>query len=204
MGVTNEIVREHLNALFGEDRAERLRQRVASLSPDQRELAIVNELAQALQDLGGRYVLPFRFVGKDGKRTSHYLVFISKGRLGYDIMKEIMARESSDRDDGVASFEYTPVKDKQLSILFGYARPLDELGGELLGIYAGREMTVKEIFDAHNVGTPFILPNYKEALRRLEAEGLILTDPPKEKRRKNTLADHVKVIFPKQRGHHGP
>ena len=34
--------------------------------------------AQALKEMGGKYVLPFSFKNESGKRTSHNLVFVSK------------------------------------------------------------------------------------------------------------------------------
>jgi three-Cys-motif partner protein len=198
MGLANPVVTEHLNALFGEERADALRARIRGMTPENREYAIVSELAQAMKDLGGKCVLPFRFVDDAGNRTSHYLVFISKHPLGYGIMKEIMAKESSSTDDGVASFEYTPRPPAytQTSLLDGYTRPLDGLGDDLLAAFGGTTMTVKEIFENHNVDTPFIKPNYKEALKRLEANGAISADPPATARRGTSMADHVTITFP--------
>ncbi|OQY57100.1 MAG: hypothetical protein B6247_01380 [Candidatus Parabeggiatoa sp. nov. 2] len=59
MGLTNEIIKEHIDALFGEKRAEILRTKLNALSPSERELTIVEEITQALQDEKGKYVLPF-------------------------------------------------------------------------------------------------------------------------------------------------
>ena len=52
--------------------------------------------------------MPFRFKMADADRTSHYLVFVSKKFLGYEIMRGVMANASSTKVDGVASFEYDP------------------------------------------------------------------------------------------------
>lgn len=108
MGLGNKFVKEHMDSLFGERRAEELRQSLCGLQPPQRELAIVEELCQALKQYGSRYVLPFRFRNAEGSRTSHHLLFVSKHVRGYEIMKEIMAKESSSHVDGVPSFEYSP------------------------------------------------------------------------------------------------
>jgi len=116
-------------------------------------------------------------------------------------MKDIMHSVSSEYDDGVANFSYIPEQNEQLSILFGYSKPLDSLGEGLLKRYSGRTMTMAEIYKDHNVGTPFISSNYKEALRRLESANLITTSPPAEKRRNakdgsKTFGDNVMVKFP--------
>jgi three-Cys-motif partner protein len=95
MGLNNENVKEHMNALFGEKRANELRAKLSPLSPHERELTIVEELGQAFQTMGYTFVLPFRFRNDEGTRTSHHLIFVSKEFLGYNIMKGIMASASS-------------------------------------------------------------------------------------------------------------
>ena len=122
------------------------------------------------------------------------MIFVSKHIRGYNIMKDIMARESSGAEQGVPTFEYNPVFRKQ-GLLFEFARPLEELSKMLRDEFTGKTMTMNEIFEAHHVGRRFISKNYKEVLKKLEEEDEIRVDPPAEERRKNTFADHVKVTF---------
>jgi three-Cys-motif partner protein len=197
MGLSNQAVREHMDALFGQEAAEQLRQEIGALPSHQRELAIVEAISESLQDLGGKYVLPFRFRNASGDRTSHHLIFVSKHFRGYEIMKDIMAKESSTTEQGVPSFEYNPFLSTQ-GLLFELSRPLDELGGPLLNRFAGQKLTMKEIYEVHNVGTRFIKSNYKAALLSLEREGKIKADPPMANRRPTTFADHVRVTFPRR------
>lgn len=194
MGIANELVDEHMNALFGEMRAELLREKLAGLAPSARELTIVEELCQAIKATGKRYVLPFRFKNDSGARTSHHLIFVSKGFLGYQIMKDVMAKESSSVNQGVASFEYNPA-DKRYQFLSLFDRPLDELEEDLLKQFAGRTATVDEIYEEHSVDTPYLKRNYKDALLSLEAKGKISTESP-PRRRKGTFSNKVKAIFP--------
>ncbi|MCP3163541.1 three-Cys-motif partner protein TcmP [Myxococcus qinghaiensis] len=199
MGLSNPFVVEHMNALFGEERAAALRPRLAGLSAGDRELAIVEELAKALIEMGGKYVLPFTFMNKNGTRTTHHLVFVSKHVLGYTIMKEIMAGESSGGSQGVATFRYNPADDR-FPLLFSLTRPLDDLVGRLASDFSGQQLTMAQVFERHHVGTPYIKRNYKEALRRLEAKGLVQASPTAADRpsRKGevTFADDVLVKFP--------
>ena len=202
MSLSNPVFIENMNDLFGEERATRLRPFLEGLSPEEREIAIVNELTLALQEVGGKYVLFFCFKTETGTRTSHHLIFVSKHVLGYTIMKEIMASESSTADQGVPSFVYNPA-DKRFPLLFEYTRPLDDLTEMLLDDFANQTLTAKQIFESHHVGRPYIEKNYKDALRKLEAENLILTNPPAEKRRKQkgkvSFSDNVEVTFPQRR-----
>src|SRR5438270_9637249 len=57
MGLNNKAVREHMNVLFGELRADSVREKLEGLKPEERESLIVEELSAALKDMGANYVL---------------------------------------------------------------------------------------------------------------------------------------------------
>lgn len=198
-GINNDAVRHHMDALFGQSRISRMREALVDRQPHERETFVLEELAQALKELGAEYMLPFRFRRPDGSRTSHALVFVTKNQLGYRIMKDIMAGESSTEDQGVPSFEYSPA-DARCPLLFSLNRPLDSLAGDLLERFAGRTMSMKSIFEAHHVGTPFIERNYKAVLGQMEGQGRISANPPANQRpvRKGerTFAEKTIVSFP--------
>jgi three-Cys-motif partner protein len=195
MGIRNELVVEHMNGLFGEERAEQLRRKIDGRSAAQREALIIEAISSALNPGQNRFVLPFRFKRPDGTRTSHHLIFVTKHVKGYEIMKEIMARESSSMTQGVASFEYNPAVLSE-GLLFELSQPLEELGNLLLGEFAGKTLSMKEIYDMHHVGRPYIRTNYKVVLRQLEQARRVKADPPAIERKKDTLADHVRITFP--------
>lgn len=198
-GISNPKVKAHIDALFGEERGDDLRERLKGLDPEERELAVIEEICEALIEMGGKYTLPFRFRNAAGSRTSHHLIFVSKHHLGYDIMKEVMAKESSKHEQGVPSFEYNPAS-KKYRLLFELVRPLDDLEEMLLTEYAGREMTMKDVFADHNYGRRYIKKNYKDVLLKMEIDGKIETDRPYTSRQKRrgeyTFADNVVVQFP--------
>ena len=198
MGLPNPYVEEPMKALFGDVRAVRLRDSLTGLPPREREFAVVEELTKALTEMGGRYVLPFTFKNANGTRTSHHLVFVTKHVRGYEIMKEIMAKESIE-EQGVPAFEYNPATTRQ-PLLFELARPLDELEGMLLDRFAGKEMRMVDIYDAHHIGRRFIKSNYKEALLSLESQGRVAISPAVDNRQKRngrpTMGDNVVASFP--------
>lgn len=196
-GLNNDAVRPHMDALFGHERVEKMRADMASMKPNTREPYVLENLAHALKDLGARFVLPFRFRRADGSRTSHFLVFVTKGEKGYEIMKDIMARESSTEDQGVPSFTYSPA-DARTPLLFSLARPLEALAEDLVKTFAGRTMAMDAIYKEHHVDTPFIRRNYKQALVELESAGRVTCVPSAEKRRKGTFSDDVRVTVPRQ------
>ena len=196
MGLGNAVVEEHMNALFGEERANSLREkfRLLLLKPAEREEFIVDEMQKALEEMGGKFVLPFRFRNAAGSRTTHHLFFVSKSFRGYAIMRDIMYAHSQ-KEQGVAKFEYNPA-DASCPSLFELLRPLEDLEEMLLHDCAGRTFGLEQLFEQHSVGKPFVLKNYRDVLCRMEQEGKIQMEPPSPPRRRGTIAKHVKIIFP--------
>jgi three-Cys-motif partner protein len=196
----NDQFKPHMDAIFGAPRVDRLRSDMVAedLSPERRELAIIEALFESLRETYGRYVLPFRFRDAHGTRTSHHLVFVTKHPLGYEIMKEIMAKESSTTDQGVPSFEYNKATEDE-PLLFELSRPLDDLKEMLLAAYAGRTLSMAQIYEDHHVDRPYIKSNYKTVLTQLEQEGRMHADPPASRRKivkaKLTFPDTVMVTF---------
>jgi three-Cys-motif partner protein len=206
MGVPNPKFGDHIEDLFGEERAARLRPKLASKPPEARELIIVEELCAALQERQGTlFTLPFRFRHPELGRTSHHLIFASKNILGYTIMKDIMAKESSAEEQGVPTLEYNPQHPalQPQGLLFELSRPLDQLGALLLEEFAGKTLTARQVFERHHVGRRYVSKNYRDILKQLEQKGKITAKPPAPKRRKNTFPDDVQVTFPSRGARNG-
>lgn len=177
--VTIEQVAEHIDAFFGPERAEKMRAEILGRDARERELYVTEQATEALLDAGARYVLPFRFKKADGSRTSHYLVFASKGFKGYDEMKRIMARLCASDPDGVPTFEYCEA-DGKYPQLFGYTLSVSDLVLSILTDYAGRTVTLDEMYADHSAGRPFIRANYVTALQQLEgSDSISVTRPPR-------------------------
>lgn len=201
-GLTNPLVEHHIDALFGDLRAKQLRIDVKGQTPDRRESLVLEALAQAIKAMGGTFVLPFRFKNAAGTRTSHSLIFVSKHFKGYEIMKEIMAKESSVVEQGVPSLTYSPA-DAAMPLLFSLNTPLSDLEGMLLQHFSGQTLTMEKIYLSHCVDRPYIKKNYKDALLNLERGYKISVNPPlkgdalptQKARRANTFADQVSVTF---------
>jgi three-Cys-motif partner protein len=170
----NKLVREEMDAIFGHERVEKLKNLLPSIgTQDEKERTILTGLEEALGEIGGKYVLTFRFRNEFGRAT-HHLVFVTKNELAHDIMKEIMAAASTGKRQGVATFEFTPNTPHDAAVmlpLFDHAEhPLDRLKEELLERYRGRRIKIEEIYSDHNYKTPYTKKNYSEALRQLHYE----------------------------------
>jgi three-Cys-motif partner protein len=198
MGLGNEAVEEHMNALFGKERADSLRKKfkLKKAKPHEREAFIVQEMKEALEEMGGDYVLPFRFRNDKGTRTTHHLFFVSKHFRGYAIMRDVMYKHST-KAGTVAKFEYNPA-DENTPDLWELTRPLGDLEDMLAEDCAGKSYShIEELFVDHSYGKPYVKKQYKEVLCRMEEQGKVELDPPCPPRRKNTLAEgKVSITFP--------
>ncbi len=202
-GLSNPRVHEHMCNLFGSERAAALRGDLEPLDPQERASLIMQELSAALRAYGHRYVLPFGFRNASGRRTTHHLILVTKHFKGYNVMKEIMAKASSESPQGVPEFAFIPPAQTKQGLLFDLNRPLDDLKELLIRDFAGRTATMWQIYEEHSVDKPFLARNYKDVLMNLESEARIIANPPavapkgQKPRRKGSFGNNVLVTFPK-------
>ena len=159
----------------------------------------MNELVGALQEIGGEYVVAYDVESAHQERTSHYIVFVSKRFVGYDIMKNVMYKLSTD-PEVVKEFGYRPRRSGQLRLLdidpSGYSIPA--LKQFLMEVCAGETMLVKECYRRHSVDTPYIFEHFQQALRELERERRVQFDRPPEKRMRKgqvTVGEGRRITF---------
>jgi len=189
--IHNDKVEEHVIRIFGIEKAEELRQQLIGLNPYNRERKIIETLEKALKDAYGKFVLPFCIKYDDKDKTSHYLIFVTKSFLGYDLMKQIMSKHSTDFPEGVPSFELNKRKERGL-----FEHPMRELKGALSLEYAGKTCTMDNIYKQHSIGKVYISSNYKKALCELLYEGKIVAKKPDGRSpRKGTMPDDCIITF---------
>lgn len=193
-GINNPIVEPHMQALFGQHRLENLKAQVSGASPRERKAFVLESITEAIRENGGNFVLPFVFRFSKSNRVSHFLIFVTKHFKGYEIMKGIMATQSSVEDQGVSSFEYSQA-DARTPLLFSLAQPFDSLKSNLLLDYAGQTTTRDQLYQKHSIDTPYLKKHYTRALKELESDGKIQVHSNK-KRNAGTFAAHTSVTFP--------
>lgn len=192
----NPSIKQNMIDLFGETRLLRLGSIVGDLRSDRREEVVVAEFADALRDVGARFAPWFRFVAlSQGRELHYYLFFGTKNFSGYKIMKDIMSSASSYRTHtGVRPFEFTERDHLQLELDWG--DPLEDLANELAERYAGKEVSVRQIFAEHSPATPYTMRHYKGALLILDSDDHIrVMLPGGRRRRKDSMPDDAIVCF---------
>lgn len=214
--LSSQVKLKSVFSLFGEERAISLASQITGMSPKIRESRIIDEFTVTLQEVGVEHPLFFRIRHRSRNETSHFLVFAANHGLAHHMMKGIMAGFSTGYNQGVPDYSFdpsirpldTPVRQLGLGSLlpefdevfaFETIGQLDELRNDLLQRFAGMTMTVGEIYQEHQYGTPYIERNYKDVLLTLEAEKLIRVNPPAHERPKRdgraTLSDTREVTF---------
>lgn len=194
MAFGNPYFDSHLEGIFGKDTAL-LKEQLKGMKPEEREPLLIGALIEALRSKRGNYVLPFKFYNNNMRRTSHYIVFVTKHQKGCEIMKRIMYKNSAKDVDGVATFEFKdclnfPNQFEQLTL---FSRPFDVLCNELL-LY-NTTYKVGDICKKYNSDfeSRFVDRNVKDALLRLEKDGRIRVDGRKRimSKGKTTMPDEA-------------
>jgi three-Cys-motif partner protein len=196
--ITNDAFRPHMEALFGRERLERMRDAVRSMKAWERVEYTLGMVSEVLKEHGFEYSLDFRFMNEAGTRTTHALIYATKHPLGFGIMKEIMAAESSTSSHGVPSYTYSPA-DAAVPEL-DFFNPIEDLARDLQSRFTGRTVTVDELIGQDEPKTRFLKKNYRDAILMLEQSGKIIAHPPAGKRQqrygKPTCGPKVVLQFP--------
>lgn len=166
--IKNPSVAGHMDALFGKKRADKLRE--IENGSGNKEGAILDALFDALTEKYGKYFCLFRFPSLKKDTTSHYLIYVTKHKLGYEIMHSTMAKASDSTDlYGVHSFQYRPGGFSNSSVF----NPLVDLGLNLHKKFKGQKLTLDEFWVDESIGTPFIRKNFVEAIHMLADKGMV-------------------------------
>lgn len=191
--ISNTKVEKHMNALFTKDKHEELKMILEDISnPHKRERIILSKFSEAVNECYKKnksdcekiYVFPFRFQFEDKNRTSHYVIFLTKHKLGLKIMKDIMWGLDNNKNNQIASYEYIPNND-QMKIVNMFETDYTDLKNDIINYLSDKKnITVKEIIDYY-AETIYIGKNIKRALIELENE-IKISVPP---HRKDTMGD---------------
>lgn len=197
--LSNSRVTNNMKQLFGDSHYHLLMSKISGKSGQIRESIIINEMSEAMKDIGMTYPLPFRFKFEGKNRTSHYIIFASKNITGFNIMKDIMYKIGEKDFNGIGKFEFIPSCDKeenvQLSIIDLFSTPFEQFKTELRHRYSGRTIAMGDLYKIDSPNTPFVSKQYKSALIELELSGKITCNKPYSQRRRNTFSDNTIIKF---------
>lgn len=198
--VSNPNSEQTMISLFGKPGLESLREEFKK-RPREKETIVLERLRATMKEAGAAYFQPFPFRVSGVNSSRQHLIYLGKHPKGLELMKDIMAASSTMHHGGVPVMGFTDGPEQ--ADLFTQD-PIPELQEQLLHEFAGRTVTVGEVFEEHHVTSErYILRNYQEALRRLEASSRVQTKPAAPQRPKRsgivTMSETVNITFPTSR-----
>jgi three-Cys-motif partner protein len=195
--VTNPNSEATMEQLFGFARLKALREAFAAGNCD-KEGFVLNVLKETMREAGATHFQPFPFRLREGNSPKQHLIYLGQHEKGLAIMKDIMGSSSSAHHSGVPlmGFSETPTQ----HLLFE-PDPIPDLQAELLSAFAGRSVTIAQVFSEHHpTNERFLLRNYQEALRRLESSSAVSAIPTSQGRPKRngivSMSETVTITFP--------
>lgn len=194
----NEKCISDMKALFGREEYSLLLKRLGA--PRRRAVKeVLNAFIRASREIGAKYELHLQFNFPYSKRISHHLVFLSKHHRGFDLIKEVMSKESI-KVDGIAQYVYiesSEVSAEQLGL--DVVGPMGELKEKLLVRFRNSRHKIVDLIETcHKEAWKYTEKNIKDALKLLERDSKkkIVVVPPRGKKRKpGTMGDNNTIIF---------
>ena len=134
--------------------------------------------------LGGKlYYTAFKFQEEDIDATSHYILHLTKGPRGFDLIKTIYNDFANvgTMFDGVNTYTFdAKAYGKEVIELFDLnSMNIDKLKTELYSQYTGKNISAHYLFESHhiiNTTAPYSRSHYTDALRRLVCEGKLVAE----------------------------
>lgn len=189
---------DHLDALLGIKGVETLRGCVRQSKAVLPFHKVVCESLKAAikRRRGGRntYFLPFAMDADKKKMVSYCLVFLTEHHKGFELMKDIMSKESPTDAEEVPL--YCSREISQIELLFN--SQLESLKSSLLSLHSGFSLSVSEIVkQCHERGEIFLERNVKRSIRELSEAKLVSVSTPSGKPpQKGTMGDNNIITFP--------
>lgn len=173
-----EDLRNLLPTTFDQVKAEIHTKRNRPLG--ERLQVIINGIGEEFKrKLGHVFYTAFKFQEEDINTTSHFILHITKGPKGYELIKQIY----NDFDNVGAAFDaesntYTfdaKMDNRSPSMFEEELRqaPIDKLSEELWKKYANQTISAQKLFDEEQKKTKFCRMHYAMALRSLYSKGAL-------------------------------
>ena len=148
---------------------------------EERHVFIIENLGKEFQTvLNGRvYYTAFQFREEDQQTPSHYLLHITKGAKGFELVKQVYNQYANvDRVFGdYVTYTFDPKKITENAIdMFGddfKQANLDALKEQLLVKFAHQTISAEDLFNIHQKDCLYARTHYTSALRQLLQEGKI-------------------------------
>lgn len=138
---------------------------------------IIDSLGKEYKTLLGENIFytAFKFQEEDSDGTSHYILHLTKGSRGYDLIKTTYNDFANVGTvfDGVNTYTFDAKKyGKEINELFDLKKiNIEKLAEELVRKYQGKQISANQLFEEHHTSGLYSRSHYTQALRKLFNEG---------------------------------
>lgn len=173
----NEKFTELMEDLFPTTLSKIKTERLYKLTVPERLKLIIDSLGKEYETILNSkvYYTAFKFQEEDSDATSHYILHITKGSRGFDLIKTIYNDFANVGTifDGVNTYTFDSKKlDNSASELFDLASlNIDKLKDELYGKFKGKSITAHDLYEKEHPASLYSRTHFTQALRRLVDEG---------------------------------
>lgn len=123
------------------------------------------------------YYTAFQFQEEDMATTSHFIIHLTKGAKGYELVKTIYNDFANVGTvfDGIHTYTFNPrsIGMTSSSLFDDTADNIEKLADELYKKYKGKHIDALTLFKNDQVNTKYCLSHYTKALRKLVFDGKI-------------------------------
>lgn len=189
----NEKFEGLMNDLFPTTLSKIKQDRRFKSSVSERLSLIINSLGNEYQSiLGGTvYYTAFKFQEEDIDTTSHYILHITKGARGYDLIKTTYNDFANVGTvfDGINTYTFDAKKFESNAVeLFDLSSMnIDNLKDKIYSDFKSKKITAHDLFEKHHIKNLYSRNHYTEALRRLVEEEKLLSTFTDNKNHKKTV-----------------
>ena len=147
------------------------------LNASERINLIIQSLGQEYEDILETkvYYTAFKFKEEDSEATSHYILHLTKGSRGFDLVKQIyndFANVGTVFDgNNTYTFDAKKLEVNTIELFDTGSLNVDMLKDELYSIYKGKRITAGRLFEQHHPNNIYSRSHYTLALRKLVGEG---------------------------------
>lgn len=124
------------------------------------------------------YYTAFKFQEEDSEATSHYILHLTKGLKGYELIKQTYTNFANVGTifDGVNTYTFDAKKyGKEINELFDLSlQNIENLADKIYNKYKGKSITALSLFEDHHKNELYSLPHYRKALRKLVEDDKII------------------------------
>ncbi len=190
----NNLFQEDLKIVFPLTYDEVRTNKKLKDSVEERHKFIINQLSKEFRMILGNsiYYTSFQFREEDQFTPSHYLLHITKGSKGFDLVKRVYSKYSNvetvlDDMDGINTYRFDPKNTNSISMFNEDFKQenIEKLKGELVKTYKGVSISTEKLFkEDQSTGRLHSYTHYLIAFRQLYEEGKIdakFTDDKKHK-----------------------